>query len=190
MPLFGRFGFRKTTIDEIAQAAGLGKGTIYLYFKSKDEIFSAGVRREVRAFYADLNAKLAMEQDVIGKLRTFIVQRVQHLQGLRVQQKLSADAVYDTKTAPELAPLRKELSQPHVETLGKIVREGCAKGVFSIADPDMALSFISAVMVGIFDPLCQLDCEFPLVEKADILIEFIVNGLQGPRGVTHDRSRS
>jgi len=36
--LFERYGYRKTTVDEIAQAAGLGKGTIYLYFKSKEDL--------------------------------------------------------------------------------------------------------------------------------------------------------
>jgi AcrR family transcriptional regulator len=38
---FIRFGFRKTTMEDIAKAAGIGKATLYYYFKSKEEIFAA-----------------------------------------------------------------------------------------------------------------------------------------------------
>jgi len=39
--LFGYYGYRRTAIDDIAQEAGIAKGTVYLYFKSKEEIFRA-----------------------------------------------------------------------------------------------------------------------------------------------------
>jgi AcrR family transcriptional regulator len=39
--LFGHYGYRRTSIDDIAQEAGIAKGTVYLYFKSKDDIFRA-----------------------------------------------------------------------------------------------------------------------------------------------------
>jgi AcrR family transcriptional regulator len=39
--LFGNYGYRRTSIDDIAQEAGIAKGTVYLYFKSKEEIFRA-----------------------------------------------------------------------------------------------------------------------------------------------------
>jgi AcrR family transcriptional regulator len=39
--LFGHYGYRRTSIDDIAQEAGIAKGTVYLYFKSKEEIFRA-----------------------------------------------------------------------------------------------------------------------------------------------------
>ena len=44
--VFARFGFKKTTVDDIAQALRKGKSSIYYYFKSKDEIFEAVVDRE------------------------------------------------------------------------------------------------------------------------------------------------
>ena len=39
--VFGEKGFDRANVEDIAQAAGIGKGTVYLYFKSKEEIFSA-----------------------------------------------------------------------------------------------------------------------------------------------------
>lgn len=49
--LFAQFGFKKTTVEEIAQEAGIGKGTIYLHFKSKEELgfaWSCRIHREIR----------------------------------------------------------------------------------------------------------------------------------------------
>lgn len=47
--LFARHGFDKTTVDEIADAAGVSKGAIYLHFESKDALFEAVLAREMTA---------------------------------------------------------------------------------------------------------------------------------------------
>lgn len=47
---FVRFGFDKTTIAEIAKGAGVSKGAVYLHFKSKEALFEALLRRELRRF--------------------------------------------------------------------------------------------------------------------------------------------
>lgn len=42
--LFGRYGFERTTIDDIARQAGIGKGSVYLEYKNKDEILLGVIR--------------------------------------------------------------------------------------------------------------------------------------------------
>lgn len=48
--LFVHYGYDKTTVSEIAQAAGVSKGAIYLHFKSKDDLFETLLIREMKAF--------------------------------------------------------------------------------------------------------------------------------------------
>jgi len=43
--VFSRFGFKKATMEDIANAVGMGKSSIYYYFKSKEEIFEAVVKK-------------------------------------------------------------------------------------------------------------------------------------------------
>jgi AcrR family transcriptional regulator len=50
--MFARFGFKKTSIDEIAKEAGVGKGTVYLAAASKEELFYLVLHREVRSWQA------------------------------------------------------------------------------------------------------------------------------------------
>lgn len=50
--MFARFGFKKTSIDDIAKEAGVGKGTVYLAAESKEELFYQVLHREVRTWQA------------------------------------------------------------------------------------------------------------------------------------------
>ena len=52
--IFGRFGFRKTTMEEIARALKIGKSSIYYYFNSKEEIFEAVVKYEANLLRSEL----------------------------------------------------------------------------------------------------------------------------------------
>lgn len=54
---FARFGFKKTSIDEVARAAGVAKGTVYLACDSKEDLFYQVLNREIRAWAAE-TAKL------------------------------------------------------------------------------------------------------------------------------------
>ncbi len=52
---FGRFGFKKTSIDQIAKMAGVAKGTVYLACQSKQDLFYQVLHREVRKWIADVS---------------------------------------------------------------------------------------------------------------------------------------
>ncbi|MGZ5968756.1 MAG: TetR/AcrR family transcriptional regulator, partial [Polyangiales bacterium] len=47
---FTRFGFKKTSVDEIAKKAGVAKGTVYLAAESKEDLFYQVLHRELRAW--------------------------------------------------------------------------------------------------------------------------------------------
>src|SRR5690348_13347462 len=52
---FGRRGYAGTSIDAVAERAGVGKGTVYLYCKSKQDLFYQSIHRELRQWVADLS---------------------------------------------------------------------------------------------------------------------------------------
>ena len=54
--LLTRFGYAKMTVDDIAQAAGIGKGSVYLHFRSKEEVVLSLVDRSVREVFSRLRA--------------------------------------------------------------------------------------------------------------------------------------
>ncbi len=74
--VFGQKGYDATHMLDIAKAAGLAKGTLYLYFPSKDAIYE-GVIKHAMAELSSLTEKhVARESDFAGKLRAFIRVRI------------------------------------------------------------------------------------------------------------------
>jgi len=68
--LFGRFGFRKTTVDEIAERAGISKRTMYEVFSSKEKILAELVMFEARSFRRLCLDELNHLSDPVGKFET------------------------------------------------------------------------------------------------------------------------
>jgi AcrR family transcriptional regulator len=61
LEVFGRYGFRKTSMDEVARAAGISRQGLYLYFASKEALFLAAVRQELDTALGDASRALSEE---------------------------------------------------------------------------------------------------------------------------------
>ena len=61
--LLVRWGYRKTTIDDVAREAGVGKGTIYLHWKDKNDLFRAAIWRANQQAIEDLKQRIATDPE-------------------------------------------------------------------------------------------------------------------------------
>ena len=61
--LLVRWGYRKTTIDDVAREAGVGKGTIYLHWKDKNDLFRAAISREQYRYSEDIKRRIAADPE-------------------------------------------------------------------------------------------------------------------------------
>jgi AcrR family transcriptional regulator len=64
LEVFGRYGFRKTSMDEVARAAEISRQGLYLYFASKEALFRAAVRQELDTALGD--ASRALDEEGAG----------------------------------------------------------------------------------------------------------------------------
>ena len=69
LALFSEKGYRATSVGQIAHAAGIGKGTVYDYFKTKEDIFIAAVMEWLAQFEDHLIARLDGLEDPIERLK-------------------------------------------------------------------------------------------------------------------------
>lgn len=77
--LFGRKGFEKTSIEELAREAGIGKGTIYTYFQTKAEIFYAFCEEQFEFIHKELATKTDPEAPVIEQVMTVFMGEFLHV---------------------------------------------------------------------------------------------------------------
>lgn len=73
--VFSRYGYQAATLDEIAAAAGMAKGTLYLYFDSKEEIFWEALRQRLLQLRQRAREAMQAASDVPARLRAAIAVR-------------------------------------------------------------------------------------------------------------------
>ncbi len=76
--VFARKGFSAATVDDIAEAANVAKGTLYLYFPSKREIYLAALKRGIQAINIETQRRVEASRTIQDKLRAFIDTRVRY----------------------------------------------------------------------------------------------------------------
>ncbi|MDD5509089.1 MAG: TetR/AcrR family transcriptional regulator, partial [Bacteroidales bacterium] len=74
--VFSKYGYRKTTLDDIAGACGKGKSSLYYYFKNKEVIFEEVIRQEVDNLKNEFRTAMDSVKDPKEKLRIYIVLRM------------------------------------------------------------------------------------------------------------------
>ena len=79
--VFSKKGRSGTKISDIADAAGIGKGTIYEYFQSKDEVFAASFYHFMEKFEDVISRRLFRIQDPLEKLRVYFAAWTEILEG-------------------------------------------------------------------------------------------------------------
>src|SRR5258707_12957790 len=77
LEVFGRYGFRKTSMDEIARSADISRQGLYLHFANKDALFRAAVRHELDTALGDVSRRLdeqgvALERRTVGALEAWL----------------------------------------------------------------------------------------------------------------------
>jgi AcrR family transcriptional regulator len=127
--LLARYGYRKMTIDDLADEVGIGKGSIYLRFKSKEEIVLASVDRIVARVLEGMKTIAASRVSPAEKIRRMLLFRVMHRFD-RVQH-------YTTSLSEVLRDLRFELLERRERyfaeealPLADVLKEGQASGAF------------------------------------------------------------
>ena len=70
--VFARNGYYNSRVSDIAREAGIASGTIYLYFRTKDEILVTLFREKMAAYVAHVRAEIAREPDAVSKIRRLV----------------------------------------------------------------------------------------------------------------------
>ena len=78
--LFAEQGFHATTVEDIAAAAGVAKGTVYLYYKSKHDVYWAALERGITELLNEIQTRLEAEAAPEDKVRAFIAIKIRYFE--------------------------------------------------------------------------------------------------------------
>ena len=173
--IFSRFGFKKTTMDEIAIATRKGKSSIYYYFASKEEIFQAVVEKEAEILKQELIKATNETDSPAQKLKMHVLIRMRTLEKLANFYSAIKDDYLGHLDFIE--KIRKKYDQEEIQMMESILVEGVKNGIFEIDDTSLAAIAIVTALKGMEIPLFWGVEEKDLETRLDHLIHILFNGV-------------
>lgn len=127
--VFARNGYTSATIDEIAEAAGVAKGTVYLYFDSKRELFLATLREGVLELHAEVQRDIDSAASAAAKIRAFIHGRLHYCDRNRDFFRIYYTEFASLQVhASDESPAFQDLYNQQAALLESILRRGIRQG--------------------------------------------------------------
>ncbi len=148
LDLFVEKGFAATRVEEVAARAGVSKGTLFLYFPSKDELFKAVVRESISGRLveckSDFEAFSGSSRDMLAYCMNSWWQRV----GATKASGLTKLMMSEAANFPDIAAFyQQEVIQPSHSLIRRILQRGIERGEFRSMDLDYAVYSVVAPMV-------------------------------------------
>ena len=183
--VFAEKGFFGAKVSEVAEAAGVADGTIYLYFKSKDEILISLFEEKMDEIIRGLTELLAALDDPETKMRRYIRAHLQLVaEQPHLMQVLTVELRQSARFIKEYWP---QGFKKYLSIIGAILEEGQAKGVFR---KDLDPVVFRRALFGAIDELSlewilrhQHGAEVPSHSEPDLIADqiadFILRGLAG-----------
>jgi AcrR family transcriptional regulator len=131
--LLARYGYRKMTMDDLAQEVGIGKGTIYLHFPSKEEVVLSHVDRIVERLKVELQKIARGGGTPAARLRRMLIARVM-FRFDSVQHYTESLSDLLAALRPGLLARRRRHFEEESEVLSEVLREGRRAGEFSVRE--------------------------------------------------------
>jgi TetR/AcrR family transcriptional regulator len=148
LDLFVEKGYAATRVEEVAQRAGVSKGTLFLYFTSKEELFKAVVRENISGRFAEWSNELetyeGSSEDLVRYCMTSWWERIGSTKASGIPKLMMSEA----GNFPELAKFyQEEVLQPGNALIKRILKRGVDRGEFGEVDPDYGVYSILAPMI-------------------------------------------
>lgn len=150
--LFGRYGYERTTMDDIAREAGISKGAVYLHFKSKEELLIAAIHRcmeaesrlQQQAFDACNTAYLQCLRDVMLRRILFVFDRMS-------EQNHSLDSLI--RTGHRIRQTSLHYFQEHLRQIAAFLRKTAEAGeIPPQPDYDQVAYYLMSALSGLYPP--------------------------------------
>lgn len=148
--VFAEKGFHEATVDQIADAAGVAKGTVYLYYQSKRAIYWAALEQGIMAMLNEVQTRVNQEQDLEEKIRSFITIKLRYFERNHDFFKIYISEFGSAFTHP--AQMRKrfcELYLRQARVLEAVLRKGIKSKAIRGVRADAAALAISDLTRGI-----------------------------------------
>ncbi len=175
--VFARQGFHQSTVAQIAKEAGVADGTIYLYFKNKDDILVQFFSVRTKQVFESFREAVDAAENSTDKLRNLVRRHLAEF-----QRDKDGAVVYQVETHQNsrLAEAQiREMSKLYRDLISEIIEQGQQEGAIR---KDLYVGLVKRFIIGAVDEVINTwlhsEEHYDLVSMADPLVELFVKGIE------------
>ncbi|MBW2612119.1 MAG: TetR/AcrR family transcriptional regulator [Deltaproteobacteria bacterium] len=174
--VFAEQGFFQSTIAQIAKEAGVADGTIYLYFKSKDDILVQFFNYKTKQVFDGFRKEVDRADNAVDKLRNLIRR---HLAEFQRDRNMAILYQSETHQSTRLVEKQiKEMSNMYLDIVAEIMEQGQQEGLIR---RNLYLSLVKRFILGAVDEVINTwihsGGQYDLVSMADPLVDLFIEGV-------------
>ncbi|OGR13276.1 MAG: TetR family transcriptional regulator [Desulfobacterales bacterium RIFOXYA12_FULL_46_15] len=175
--VFAEHGFHKATISQIAAQAGVADGTLYLYFKNKDDILYQYISYKTEVVFEKMRAAVEKGKNAEEKLRLLI--RC-HLEEFQDDKNMAVIFQSEARYLRDIQSQIKDISKMYLDLLSEIIEQGQIEGVMR-QDLFVGLvkRFILGAVEGVISTWVSAEGRYDLASMADPLVDLYLKGVKG-----------
>ncbi|MFO7756133.1 MAG: TetR/AcrR family transcriptional regulator [Bacteroidales bacterium] len=173
--IFRRFGYKKTTMDEIARALNKGKSSIYYYFKSKEEIFEAVIDHEAQVLKDELSAVVKRSDDPEKILSAYVKVRMSSFE--KLSNYYNAIFNRDLDHFDFIDRQREKYDRMEIAFIRYILWKGVRSGHFNLQNTGLASLAVQTALKGLELPLFWQKRNYVLEDRLDAIIDILFYGI-------------
>lgn len=173
--IFSRYGFRKTSMDEIAKALKMGKSSIYYYFESKEAIFESVVLNEANILRSNLTTTIKAVDSPIDKMRDYVFVRMKSFEKLSNYYNAIFDKNLDHFDFIE--SIREKYDREELAILRLILYDGARKQVFNVTNSEYTAMAIQTTLKGVEVPLFWKRKEENIESRLNAILDVLFYGI-------------
>lgn len=181
LDLFVEKGYAATRAEEVAVRAGVSKGTLFLYFPSKEELFKAVVRENLARTVSEGASEVGAFAGPTGDLLRHMMQQWWARYGATKASGISKLIISEASNFPELARFyQEEVVTPGTELVRRVIQRGIDRGEFRAVDLHYTVHAIMAPLIFLvmwkhsLAPCCgvagAIDPETFIAQHADLMV--------------------
>lgn len=178
--LFAAKGFFPTTMSEIAQEAQFGTGTLYKYFKSKEDLYFTLIDEKTDEINRPVKAELSKKMSAIERIEKILRIQFEFIERNRdfFRIYVSERSRFEWTVKEDLGKGIHEKMVAYIHLLAQVMKQGIKDGTFKPKDPmDLAHALVGIVNSFVFEWLIA-PRPYPLVSKIDTVLDIFLRGAQ------------
>jgi AcrR family transcriptional regulator len=178
--VFAAKGFFPTTMSDIAKEAEFGTGTLYKYFKSKEELYFTLIDDKVEEINRLVKAELSQKTRVAERIKKVLGLQFEFFERNRDFFRIytSERSRFEWTVKDELGKGLHEKMVAYINVLAEVMRQGIEEGEFRPLSPmDLAHALVGIVNSFVFEWMISRE-SYPLISKVDTVLEIFLGGAQ------------